>query len=39
MVAVILIDSIRVWIGVLRGTRSAKLNETPFVQSRLAEGL
>ena len=39
MVAVILIDSIRVWVGVLRGTRSAKLNETPFVQSRLAEGL
>ena len=39
MVAVILIDSIRVWAGVLRGTRSAKLNETPFVQSRLAEGL
>jgi len=39
MVAVILIDSIRVWMGVLRGTRSAKLNETPFVQSRLAEGL
>ena len=39
MVAVILIDSIRVWMGVLRGTRSATLNETPFVQSRLAEGL
>jgi carbon starvation protein len=39
MVAVILIDSIRVWIGVLRGTRTATLNETPFVQSRLAEGL
>jgi carbon starvation protein len=39
MVAVILIDSIRVWIGVLRGTRSAALNETPFMQSRLAEGL
>jgi len=39
MVAVILIDSIRVWMGVLRRTRSATLNETPFVQSRLAEGL
>jgi carbon starvation protein len=39
MVAVILVDSIRVWVEVLRGTRSATLNETPFVQSRLAEGL
>jgi carbon starvation protein len=35
LVAAILVDSIRVWVGILRGTREAKMVETPFVQSRL----
>ncbi len=38
LVAVILIDSIRVWVGILRGTREAKSTETPFVATQLAEG-
>ena len=39
LVATILIDSIRVWIGVLGGTRISKTTETPFVPSHLAEEL
>ena len=35
MVAVILLDSFRVWIGVLSGTRTARLDESPFVLTRL----
>jgi carbon starvation protein len=35
MVATILLDSIRVWIGVLRGTRESKISESPFVLTRL----
>jgi len=35
MVATILFDSVRVWIGVLRGTRESILGETPFVPSHL----
>jgi carbon starvation protein len=35
LVATILIDSIRVWTGILRGTREARITETPFVQSHL----
>ena len=37
LVATILIDSIRVWIGILGGTRTAQSTETPFVPTRLAE--
>jgi carbon starvation protein len=36
LVTVILIDSIRVWTGILSGTRDARLTETPFIQSELA---
>jgi len=36
LVTVILIDSIRVWTGILNGTRDAPLTETPFIQSELA---
>jgi carbon starvation protein len=39
LVATILIDSIRVWAGLLRGTRPAETTETPFVPTRLAEEL
>jgi carbon starvation protein len=35
MVALILIDSVRVWIGILRGTREARIEEAPFVLSQL----
>jgi carbon starvation protein len=36
LVTVILIDSIRVWAGILSGTRDARSTETPFIQSELA---
>ncbi len=36
LVAIILIDSMRVWFGILRGTRSSKVSETPFVMSQLS---
>ncbi|HUI54869.1 MAG TPA: carbon starvation CstA family protein [Bryobacteraceae bacterium] len=35
MVAMILIDSARIWIGILRGTRETRVSEAPFVLSRL----
>jgi carbon starvation protein len=36
LVTVILVDSIRVWSGILSGARDARLTETPFIQSELA---
>ena len=35
LVAVILVDSLRVWYGILRGTREARVVEAPFVLSQL----
>ena len=35
MVTLVLIDSVRVWLGILRGTREARVQESPFVLSRL----
>jgi len=35
LVAVILIDSVRIWAGILRGTRTSEVAEAPFVLSRL----
>ena len=35
LVATILLDSLRVWIGILRGTREAHISEAPFVMSQL----
>ena len=35
LVAVILVDSVRVWAGILRGTRDSRVREAPFVPSRL----
>ncbi|MGO9259004.1 MAG: carbon starvation CstA family protein [Bryobacteraceae bacterium] len=35
LVAVILADSVRVWVGILRGTAEARVREAPFVLSRL----
>ena len=36
LVATILIDSILLWVGILRGQRDARSLESPFVQSRLS---
>lgn len=36
MVVVVLLDSARVWAGILSGRREAKLDETPFVLTKLA---
>jgi carbon starvation protein len=35
LVATILLDSARIWIGILRGTRDSRVYEAPFVTSRL----
>ncbi|MBI3696139.1 MAG: hypothetical protein HY238_15040, partial [Acidobacteria bacterium] len=35
MVVIIVADSLRVWAGILRGTREARSFETPFVPSQL----
>ncbi|HZL57874.1 MAG TPA: carbon starvation protein A, partial [Bryobacteraceae bacterium] len=35
LVAIILIDSLRLWYGLLRGTEDRTVAETPFVPSRL----
>lgn len=35
LVATILADSLRVWTGLLRGTREARISEAPFVISQL----
>lgn len=36
LVSIILIDSVRVWAGILSGSRSRKTSETPFVLSQLS---
>lgn len=36
LVTVILVDSIRIWTGILSGTRDARTTETPFIASELA---
>ena len=35
LVATILVDSVRIWVGILRGTREAQVREAPFVLSQL----
>jgi carbon starvation protein len=37
MVALVLIESLRQWIGVLNGGEEARVKEAPFVMTRLAE--
>ena len=39
LVALILIDSSRVWTNILSGTQSSKTTETPFIATKLAEEL
>jgi hypothetical protein len=36
-VALVLFESIRQWIAVLRGRKEIVVRETPFVRTRLAE--
>jgi len=38
MVALILLESARQWIGILRGNRKSVMKETPFVLTQFAEG-
>jgi carbon starvation protein len=35
LVAVILVDSFRVWYGILSGSRESAVHEAPFVMSQL----
>ncbi len=35
LVAIVLLDSLRIWYGILRGTREARVSEAPFVLSQL----
>jgi carbon starvation protein len=37
MVALVLIESARQWVGILTGSREARVKETPFVMTRLTE--
>jgi carbon starvation protein len=37
MVTLVLVESLRQWIGILSGTREARVKESPFVRTRLAE--
>jgi carbon starvation protein len=37
MVALVLIESARQWIGILSGRKEARFKEAPFVMTRLAE--
>jgi carbon starvation protein len=36
LVAIILIDSLRVWAGILTGARATRISETPFVPTQLS---
>jgi carbon starvation protein len=37
MVALVLAESVRQWVGVLGGTKETRVKESPFVRTRLAE--
>jgi len=37
MVALVLVESVRQWFGILRGTREVRVKESPFVRTRLVE--
>jgi carbon starvation protein len=36
MVTLVLVESVRQWLGILLGTKEARLKESPFVRTRLA---
>jgi hypothetical protein len=35
LVTTILVDSLRLWVGILRGNRPREIREAPFVPTRL----
>ena len=35
LVSIIVLDSLRIWYGLLRGTRASASSESPFIASRL----
>jgi carbon starvation protein len=35
LVTLIIVDSVRVWAGILRGTRDSVVREAPFVPTQL----
>jgi len=37
MVTLVLVESVRQWLGILRGTNQAQVKESPFVRTRLVE--
>jgi hypothetical protein len=37
MVTLVLVESGRQWLGILQGTREARIKESPFVRTQLAE--
>jgi carbon starvation protein len=37
MVTLVLVESARQWRGILSGAREARIKESPFVRTRLAE--
>jgi carbon starvation protein len=37
MVALVLVESLRQWVGILSGAREARVQESPFVRTRLVE--
>ena len=37
MVTLVLVESLRQWMGILSGSREARVKESPFVRTRLAE--
>lgn len=37
MVTMVLFESLRQWLGILQGTREARVKESPFVRTRLVE--
>jgi carbon starvation protein len=38
MVSLVVVESLRVWVGILSGKKSAQVREAPFVMTRLAAG-
>ena len=37
LVAIVLVDSLRLWYGILRGADTTRVLESPFVPTRLAQ--
>jgi hypothetical protein len=37
MVTLVLLESARQWLGILRGTQAARVREAPFVRTQLVQ--